>query len=133
MCRSGTTSAYNFGNMLNGDKANVDGNYPFGMKTTKLFLNRSTNVGSYEVNRFGLYDVHGNVDEWCFHAWDLRQSGYDSRSETTQDPVSFNGSEIITTRGGAWPHNSSKARSADRSVSYFPNDRVNCVGFRVVR
>lgn len=130
LCRAGTTSAYNFGNVLNGDKANVDGNYPFGTTTEGSYLEHPTNVGSYSVNRFGLHDVHGNVWEWCVDVYD--ESAYGSRSGTTTDPISESGSEYRVLRGGSWGDNSRNARSADRDGN-LPGDRFDSVGFRVVR
>ncbi len=130
LCRSATTSAYNFGSVLNGDKANVDGNYPFGTTTKGSFLERSTDVGSYAVNRFGLHDVHGNVWEWCFDVYD--ESSYGSRSGTTADPLSSSGSEYRVLRGGSWYSLSGVARSAGRA-GIQPVDRDGSDGFRLVR
>ncbi len=130
MCRAGTTSAYNFGSVLNGDKANVDGNYPFGTTTKGSYLERPTDVGSYSVNRFGLHDVHGNVWEWCFDVYD--ESAYGSRSGTTSDPLSKSGSEYRVLRGGSWGNYSGYARSANRDGNP-PVNRGSYFGFRVVR
>ena len=100
MCRGNTRSAYWFGNVLNGDKANVNGSYPFGTTTKGTDLGRSTTVGSYAANPFGLYDTHGNVWEWCEDVYD--ESAYGSRSGTTADPLSSTGSETRVLRGGSW-------------------------------
>ena len=130
MCRAGTTSAYNFGSVLNGDKGNVDGNYPFGTTTKGSYLERPTDVGSYSVNRFGLHDVRGNVWEWCFDVYD--ESVYGSRTGTTLNPLSDSGSEYRVLRGGSWYSFSWYARSANRD-GVRPDDRNNYFGFRVVR
>ena len=130
LCRAGTTSAYNFGNVLNGDRANVDGNYPFGTTTKGSYLERPTDVGSYASNRFGLHDVHGNVWEWCFDVYD--ESAYVSRSGITTDPLSSSGSEYRVLRGGSWLNYSRFARSAYRYRNR-PVGRSNDFGFRVVR
>ncbi|MDA1230842.1 MAG: SUMF1/EgtB/PvdO family nonheme iron enzyme [Planctomycetota bacterium] len=130
MCRSGTTSAYNFGNVLNGDKANVNGNYPFGTTTKGSYLERPTTVGIYGANKFGLHDVHGNVFEWCFDVYD--ESAYGSRAGTSVDPLSSGGSEYRVLRGGSWGDYSGGARSALRNW-YPPVYRFNVNGFRVVR
>ena len=130
LCRGGSTSAYHFGSVLNGDKANVDGNYPFGTTTKGAYLKRPTDAGSYAANRFGLHDVHGNVFEWCFDVYD--ESAYGSRSGLMTDPLSSSGSEYRVLRGGSWDFSSGYARSANRSRDQ-PVTRYNSLGFRVVR
>lgn len=130
MCRAGTTSAYHFGNVTNGDKANVNGDYSFGTATKGSNLGRPTNVGSYSANRFGLHDVHGNVMEWCVDVYN--ESAYGSRSGTTTDPMSESGAEDRVYRGGSWVSVSKYARSAGRHAvrrDYRSPDH----GFRVVR
>jgi len=130
MCRGNTRSAYWFGNVLNGDKANIDGNYPFGTTTKGSYLGRPTTVGSYPANPFGLHDVHGNVWEWCEDVYD--ESAYGSRSGITENPFSSSGSEYRVLRGGSWDSNSWNARSAVRDGDR-PGLRGVSGGFRVVR
>ena len=64
-CRAGTTTAYNFGDSLNGEQANCDGNIPFGADDQGVRLGRTSDVGLYPANEWGLVDMHGNVREWC--------------------------------------------------------------------
>ncbi len=130
MCRGDTTSAYWFGNILNGDKANVDGNYPYGTTNKGAYLERPTTVGSFGANPFGLHDVHGNVWEWCFDVYD--ENAYGSRSGTTVDPILTSGSEYRVLRGGSWNLGSRLARSAVRDWNS-PGFRYYYFGFRVVR
>jgi len=64
-CRAGTTTPFSFGSVLDGTRANCDGNLPYGTMTAGPWLNRTAEVGSYPPNAWGLYDMHGNVWEWC--------------------------------------------------------------------
>ena len=64
-CRAGTTTPFSFGEELNGTQANCDGRFPYGTDDQGPFLDRPTNVGSYAPNLWGIYDMHGNVREWC--------------------------------------------------------------------
>ena len=128
-CRAGTKTKFHFGDLLNGDKANVNGQYPEGTTTKGPYLGRTASVGRYGVNAFGLYDMHGNVWEWCEDAYDER--AYSKRSGLTADPLVTSGSEYRMLRGGSWNYYSGVARSADR-FWLSPGDRSVSNGFRVV-
>ena len=127
-CRANTTTAFHFGSVLNGDKANVDGESPYGTTTKGLRLGRTTTVGSYPKNAFGLFDMHGNVSEWCEDLYD--EKAYASRSGTMTDPKVRSESKYRVLRGGSWNYGSMFSRSASR-LRFTPVFR-NYVGFRVV-
>ena len=110
-CRAGTTTAFNFGNVLNGDKANVNGSEPFGTKIKGPFLARTCRVGSYQANAFGLFDMCGNVWELC---QDWYSDDFYSRSPT-DDPVNTTLGRYNVTRGGSWTGLSWFAYSSGRS------------------
>src|SRR5439155_14541379 len=64
-CRAGTTTAFHFGGTLSSHQANFDGDRPYGNAPRGPFLGRTSAVGSYPPNAFGLHDMHGNLWEWC--------------------------------------------------------------------
>jgi formylglycine-generating enzyme required for sulfatase activity len=128
--RGTTTTPFFFGSSLNGDHANVDGNYPYGTTTKGKYLERTTTVGSYSPNKFGLFDMSGQVWEWCDDVYD--SAVYASRKGTTKDPRVTSGSEYRVLRGGSWGINARNARSAYR-FRFAPDNRYSYVGFRVVR
>ncbi len=127
-CRAGTTTPFHFGATNNGREANVDGNNPYGTSTKGPYLQRTTTVGNYAPNRFGLYDMHGNVWEWC---WDWYDKDYYAGSPT-DDPKGSANREYRVLRGGSWLGSAWLARSALRFWNA-PVNRVSLVGFRVSR
>jgi formylglycine-generating enzyme required for sulfatase activity/serine/threonine protein kinase len=127
-CRAGTTSSFHFDGQLNGTQANCYGAFPYGTSEKGPYLDRTCRVGSYPGNAFGLYDMHGNVWEWC-QDWfgpymDLKMS--------PEDPVRVDdGPENARVlRGGSWNNVAVYCRAAYRSWSA-PGARINLIGLRV--
>ena len=112
-CRAGTTTAYSFGDSLTKVDANIDGD------STKA-------VGSYKPNAFGLYDLHGNVWEWCEDWYGSLQDG-----EVT-DPKGPATGEVRVLRGGSFFNGVSVARSSYR-INITPSNRYETGGFRLAR
>ena len=99
-CRAGTTTAFHFGNTLNADQANF----------RSSGVGRTTNVGSYPANAWGLSDMHGNVWEWCLDWFgDYPENAVTDPTGGTRGRAPF---RVI--RGGAWDFNAGDCRSAHR-------------------
>jgi len=115
-CRAGTTTAYNTGASINDNTGWYSDNS--GATTHP--------VGQKPANAWGLYDMHGNVWEWCWDWYD----DYPSGAQT--DPVGASSGSYRVLRGGCWFIPAQYARSAWRSGN-LPNDRGDNLGFRVLR
>jgi len=113
-CRAGTTTPFNTGNNITTDQANYNGNSPYNGNPAGIRRGKPTEVDSFAPNAWGLYDMHGNVYEWC---WDLYDSGY------------YASPNVV--RGGSWNSQGHYLRSAARS--YITGARDYTVGFRLVR
>lgn len=123
-CRAGTTTTFSFGDQLNGDKANCDGESPCGTEKKGPFLNKLTLVGSYAPNAWGIYDMHGNVREWC-------EDQYDNYpSEDVVDPICTTGARRVY-RGGCYYDSAAGCSSSVRG-NRLPDGRSLGDGFRLV-
>jgi formylglycine-generating enzyme required for sulfatase activity len=126
VCRAGTTTPFSTGNNITTDQANYNGNYPYNNNAKGTYREKTTPVGSFAPNPWGLYDMHGNVYEWC---WDWY--GDYSRGAQTNPAGAASGSYRVI-RGGGWDGSASYARSVYRLYD-IPNYRDGAIGFRVVR
>jgi sulfatase modifying factor 1 len=127
-CRAGTRTPFHFGSILNGTQANCNGNYPSGTTEKGPYLARPTPVGleTYPANAWGLFDLHGNVWEWCAD-W-----GGAYQTATVRDPLgASDGSERVVC-GGSWRGGSSRCAVAYRSTRE-PGLRDSGLGFRLAR
>jgi uncharacterized protein (TIGR02996 family) len=128
-CRGGALSyqTFHLGDSLSSTQANFNGNYPYGQAKKGPFVERPTLVGQYQPNGFGLFDMHGNVWEWCadWYGDDYYRS---SLAEDPQGPASGGGRVL---RGGSWVDDGWGCRRAGRYDSA-PGNRGLGYGFRVV-
>ena len=124
-CRAGTTTATAFGNNLSSDQANFDGRYPYGGATKGPHLENTSKVGSYAPNAWGLYDMHGNVYEWCLDWYGAYPGG------NVTDPRGSNTGSYRVNRGSCWDDDGRYCRSAIRYYDW-PGDWDIDIGFRSV-
>ncbi|HZE96583.1 MAG TPA: SUMF1/EgtB/PvdO family nonheme iron enzyme [Planctomycetota bacterium] len=126
-CRGGSTSPFHVGATLHSSDANLDGRAGSGGAPDGVYRARTLEVGSFAPNAFGLYDMHGNVGEWCLDHYDPKS--YESGSSA---PVPFSPSNPERVwRGGAWNDPPRRCRSGNRD-HYNPGGRDSIRGFRVV-
>ncbi len=126
-CRAGTTTPFYTGETISTSQANYNGNYVYGSGTKGIYRKTTIDVGSFPPNAFGLYDMHGNVYEWC---QDWHGENYYAVSPTS-DPQGPSSGKYRVTRGGSWLWDPGYSRSANRSGGT-PSSRSSDVGFRVL-
>lgn len=130
-CRAGTTTPFSFGINITLEQANYDGNLPYLAECTgyidniELYREQTVTVKSLPANSWGLYEMHGNVWEWC-QDW---YGEYPSGSGSAPEGPSSGTSRVL--RGGSWGDGGQYVRSAYRSF-YTPDYRNYFFGFRLV-
>jgi len=129
-CRAGTITPFHFGETITPDLANYDGNYTYGSGPEGKYREQTTDVGSFPANALGLYDMHGNVWEWCLDQWHNNYEGapIDGSPWIIDND---NHSHFRLIRGGSWVNYPWDCRSAFR-IAYSPGYRDGIFGFRVV-
>jgi len=129
-CRAGTTTPFHFGETITTDLANYNGNYAYGQGPTGVYREETTAVGSFGVaNNFGLYDMHGNVWEWCQDHWHSNYEGAPTDGSAWLSNKEDSNRRLL--RGGSWYNDPEVCRSACRHDSFLGYDNDD-IGFRVV-
>lgn len=126
--RGGTTTPFHFGETITGELANFDGHSAYGFAPKGVDRQETTPVDSFPPNAFGLYDIHGNVWEWCADVW--HEYYYGAPSDGSVWHKNGNNRYRLV-RGGSWYDTPKACRSANRCASEL-NSKVNNCGFRIV-
>lgn len=127
-CRAKTSTPFYCGETITTDLANYNGNDTYGLATKGVYREQTAEVGGFPPNAFGLYDMHGNVWEWCLDYW------HDNYNDAPADGSAWvigGNREKRLLRGGSWDFSLRYCRSAYRFF-YAPDLQTLTLGFRVV-
>ena len=136
-CRSGTTTPFHFGETITTALANYDGtdrkdfgwSGSYGQGPKGVYREQTTDVGTFPPNAFGLYDLHGNVGEWCL---DHYHENYPGAPTDGSAWIEGGNSELRVLRGGTWHRGPRICRSASRSHFRLDGPNDDDCGFRIV-
>jgi formylglycine-generating enzyme required for sulfatase activity len=154
-CRAGTITPFHFGETITGELANYRASYTYADEPKGEYRQQTTPVGQFPPNAFGLYDMHGNVWEWCMDDWHDNYDGAPSDGsvwldnnqeenidaenslESTEKAYSAGSLQdennlYPVMRGGSWANNPNLCRSAIRDNIIRRVSRSYLSGFRVV-
>jgi len=129
-CRAGTTTAFYFGEIITADIVNFNASYVYAGSPKGKYRQQTTDIDTFPPNAFGLYDMHGNVWEWCQDESHENYKGAPIDGSAWQVMSNATGNRSRILRGGAWNSNPGNCRSAFRN-GYFPDSRFDRCGFRI--
>ena len=125
--RAKSTTPFFFGETITTELANYNGEYTYGIEKEGEYRHKTTKVGIFSPNRFGLYDIHGNVAEWCEDSW---HDNYQEAPSNGEPWVEDDDSSERVLRGGSWLHLPGSCRSSQR-LSSPGNSKSDAFGFRI--
>ena len=125
--RAKSTTPFFFGETITTELANYNGEYTYGIEKEGEYRHKTTKVGSFSPNRFGLYDIHGNVAEWCEDSW---HDNYENAPSNEAPWLEEDDSLDHVLRGGSWLHLPGSCRSSQR-LSSPGNSKSDAFGFRI--
>jgi formylglycine-generating enzyme required for sulfatase activity len=125
-CRAGTTTPFAYGETLTTDVANYVGEHVFRHEPRGVYRHSTTPPGTFAPNAFGLFDMHGNIWEWCADSW---QEDYTSAPRDGTAHVDRRAAHRVA-RGGSWHEPPDNCRSAAR-IRFVLEEREQYLGFRV--
>ena len=129
-CRACSETPFYFGDTITTDQANYNGNYVYGDGKKGQYREQTTSVGAFQANEFGLFDMHGNVWEWCLDLWHENYRGAPSDGSAWLENTPQSNNRRVR-RGGSWFIHPRDCRSAYR-YHITPDNRNSFLGFRVV-
>lgn len=127
-CRANTTTPFYFGATITTDLVNYDGNYPYGDALKGEYRQKTVDVDSFSPNPWGLYQMHGNVWEWCSDRW---HGNYKNAPQDGSSWETGTVGNLRVVRGGSWLNDALYCRSAYRSRGD-AGGRYNYLGLRLV-
>jgi eukaryotic-like serine/threonine-protein kinase len=130
-CRANTTTPFAYGDSIASNIVNHNGEHPYGQAPKGIFRQRATPVATFAPNLFGLYDMHGNLWEWCLDEWFDRYDGAPADGSPRGDIAARDGQQLRVVRGGSWYSYACICRAASRAglFALFEHDFY---GMRVV-
>jgi formylglycine-generating enzyme required for sulfatase activity len=127
--RAETTTKFTFGETINPEIVNYDGSIPYGLASAGIYRQKTIPVGSLGIaNGFGLYDVHGNVSEWCLDPLHESYVGAPENGSNWVENGQFNNRMI---RGGSYNNMAALCFSQNRNWNT-PSSKYNRYGLRLV-
>lgn len=128
-CRAGTSTPFHFGKTITTEIVNYDANFPYPSAPKGKYRQRTTEVGSLRVaNAFGLFDMHGNVMEWCADMWHENYAGAPKDQKSWEEGGDL---KYRVVRGGNWFNKATVSRTAYRD-HFLQDHRAYTIGFRIV-